>query len=128
VGEGHAINLLDSPDVIRSKFMKATTDSSRQIVFDENRPGINNLLITYELFSGSSRPDIEARYEGKGYADLKRDLAEVVIEGLKPLQSRYQELMADPSHLDLLLAEGASKIRPIAERTLAIVKDKVGLG
>jgi tryptophanyl-tRNA synthetase len=126
--QGHAIHLLDSPDDIRSKIMKATTDSLREIRFDENRPGICNLLVIYELFKGLSRPDIEAQFEGKGYADFKRELAEVVIEGLRPLQSRYRELTADPTYIDSLLAEGASKVRPIAEKTLTIVKDKVGLG
>lgn len=125
---GHAINLLDSPDNIRSKVMRATTDSLREIAFDENRPGIYNLLVIYELFTGFTRPDIEARFEGKGYADFKRELAEVIIEGLRPLQSRYRELMADPTHIDSLLIEGASKVRPIAEKTLTSVKDKVGLG
>ena len=125
---GHAVHLLDPPDVIRSKIMKATTDSLREIRFDEDRPGIYNLLVIYELFTGMSRVDIEARFEGKGYADLKRELGEAVVEGLRPLQSRYQEITADPTYIDSLLAEGASKLRPIAERTLAAVKEKVGLG
>lgn len=126
--EGHAINLLDSPEDIRTKVMKATTDSLREIVFDENRPGIYNLLVIYELFTGLSRSDIEARFEGKGYADFKRELAEVVIEGLRPLQSRYRELTTDPTYLDSLLREGASRVRPIAEKTLTAVKNRVGLG
>ncbi|MCL6614139.1 MAG: hypothetical protein K6U03_05940 [Firmicutes bacterium] len=63
------MNLLDSPDSIRAKIMRATTDSSREIVFDENRPGIYNLLVIYELFTGFSRPEIEARFAGKGYAE-----------------------------------------------------------
>ena len=125
---GHAVHLLDPPDVIRSKVMKATTDSLREIRFDEDRPGIYNLLVIYELFTGMSRSDIEARFEGKGYADLKRELGEAVVEGLRPLQSRYQELTADPTYIDSILTESASKLRPIAEKTLAAVKDKVGLG
>ena len=125
---GHAVHLLDPPDAIRSKIMGATTDSLREIRFDESRPGVYNLLVIYELFSGLSRPDIEAQFEGKGYADLKRGLAEVIIEGLRPLQSRYQELTADPAYIDSLLSEGASRIRPVAERVLSIAKDKVGLG
>jgi tryptophanyl-tRNA synthetase len=124
---GHAVHLLDSPDDIRSKIMKATTDSLREIRFDESRPGIYNLLVIYELLTKDSRSDIEARFEAKGYADFKRELAEVAIEGLRPLQSRYQELMADPTHIDSLLAEGASKARPLAEKTLTMVKDNVGL-
>ncbi len=125
---GHAINLLDSPDTIRSKVMRATTDSLREIRFDENRPGIHNLLVIYELFTGLSRPDIEARFEGKGYVDLKRELGEIIVEGLRPLQSRYRELTAEPTHIDSLLAAGASKARPLAEKTLTIVKNKVGVG
>lgn len=125
---GHAIHLLDSPDAICSKIMKATTDSLREVRFDESRPGIYNLLVIYELFTGRSRPDIEAQFEGKGYGDFKRELAEVIIEGLRPLQSRYRELTADPTRIDSWLAEGASKVQSIADKTLTIVKDKVGLG
>jgi len=125
---GHAINLLDSPDEIRAKIKRATTDSRREIRFDENRPGIYNLLVIYEIFSELSRAEIEAKYEGKGYAQLKKDLGEVVVEGLKPLQSRYQELTAEPGHIDSLLAEGASRVRPLAEKPLALVKSQIGLG
>jgi len=125
---GHAINLLDSPDEIRAKIKRATTDSQREIRFDEKRPGIYNLLVIHEIFSGLSRAEIEARYEGKGYAQLKKDLGEVVVEGLKPLQSRYQELTAEPGHIDSLLAEGAARVRPLAEKTLTLVKSRVGLG
>ncbi len=125
---GHAINLLDSPDDIRAKIMRATTDSLREVRFDENRPGIYNLLVIYELFTGLSRPDIEARFEGKGYADFKQALAEVIIDSLRPLQSRYREFTADPTYIDSLLADGAYRARPFAEKTLTIVKSKVGLG
>ena len=125
---GHAINLLDSPDTIRAKIMRATTDSLRDVCFDENRPGIYNLLGIYELFTGLGRQEIEARFEGKGYVDLKRELAEVVVEGLRPLQSRYRELTAEQDYIDSLLAEGAHMVRPIAEKTLATVKHRIGLG
>jgi len=127
-GQGHIIYLLDPPDDIRNKIMRATTDSLREIRFDENRPGINNLLVIYELFTRLGRAEIEARFEGRGYADFKKELAEVVVGGLRPLQSRYRELTADPTHIDSLLAEGADRIRPAAEKTLATVKDMIGLG
>ena len=125
---GHAINLLDSPDDIRAKIMRATTDSLREVRFDENRPGIYNLLVIYELFTGLSRPDIEARFEGKGYADFKQELTEVIIDSLRTLQSRYREFTADPTYIDSLLTDGASRARPLAEKTLTLVKNKVGLG
>ena len=126
-GHSHAILLLDSSDSIRQKIMGATTDSLREVRFDENRPGINNLLVIYETFTKLSRLDIEARFEGKGYAHFKQELAEIIIEGLRPLQSRYHQLMADPTRIDSLLAEGAAKVKPIAEKTLTIVKQKMGL-
>jgi tryptophanyl-tRNA synthetase len=127
-GEGNTINLLDSPEDIRSKIKRATTDSLREMRFDEDRPGIHNLLVIYELFTNEKRDEIEARFEGRGYADLKKELAEVVIEGLRPLQSRYEELTEDPMHIDRLLSKGAEKLRPTAERVLAKVKERVGLG
>ncbi|MFH0768153.1 MAG: tryptophan--tRNA ligase [Chloroflexota bacterium] len=128
IASGHAINLLDPPDVIRGKVLRATTDSLREIRFDENRPGIYNLLVIYELFTGENRKDIEAHFAGKGYAALKNELGEVVVEGLSLLQRRYQELTADPAYIDSILAEGASHARPLAEKTLALVKERVGLG
>jgi len=126
--KNNAINLLDSPDVIRSKIMKATTDSKRDIVFDESRPGIFNLLVIYELFSNLNRQEIEERFKGKGYADFKKELAEVIIEGLRPLQSRYKKLRSNPDYVNSLLKDGASRVRPIAEKTLRKVKDRLGLG
>jgi tryptophanyl-tRNA synthetase len=125
---GHAINLLDTPDEIRSKVMRATTDSQCDIVFDESRPGIFNLLTIYQLFTGQKQKEIEAQFEGKGYSDFKKALAEVVVEGLRPLQERYKELTADPTRIDSILTESANRARPIAEKLLNEVKKKVGLG
>jgi tryptophanyl-tRNA synthetase len=127
-GSGHAINLLDTPDVIRAKVMRATTDSQREVRFDEGRPGIYNLLGIYEGFTGLGRPEIESRFVGKGYVDLKKELAEVVVAGLRPLQSRYRELTREPGYIDSLLTEGADRVRPVAEETLSKVKQRIGLG
>jgi tryptophanyl-tRNA synthetase len=80
---GHAINLLDPPDTIRTKLMRATTDSLREIRFDENRPGIYNLLTIYQLFTRQRKEEIESQFAGKGYSDFKKALGEVVIEGLR---------------------------------------------
>jgi tryptophanyl-tRNA synthetase len=127
-GPNHAIALLDSPEVIRAKIMRATTDSQRDVVFDESRPGINNLLTIYQIFTGEKNKEIEAKFAGKGYGDLKKALAEVVIEGLRPIQERYKALTAEPGRIDAILKEGATKARPLAEKMLAEVKKKVGLG
>jgi len=125
---GHAINLLDPPDTLRSKIMRATTDSLREIRFDESRPGIYNLLTIYQTFTGQKKQEIESKFEGKGYSDFKKALAEAVIEGLRPLQERYRELTAEVGHIDSILREGSAKARPLAEKTLAEVKKRVGLG
>ncbi len=127
-GEGNTINLLDPPDMIRKKIKRATTDSFRDILFDESRPGIYNLLVLYELFTGDKREAIEARFEGKGYGDFKTELAEVVVEGLRPVQARYEELTEDPTYIDTLLAQGADRIRPVAEKVLAKAKQRMGIG
>jgi len=125
---GHAIYLLDTPEDIHAKLMRATTDSLREIRFDQNRPGIYNLLVLYELFTGSERSEIEARFAGKGYADLKHELAEVIIETLQPLQMQYRQWAGEVTYLATLLTEGAARVRPLAEKTLAIAKDRMGLG
>ena len=125
---GHAIDLLDSPDDIRNKIMRATTDSLREIRFDPARAGIFNLLTIYHLFTGQSQKEIEAQFEGKGYSDFKRALAAVVVEGLRPLQERYKALTADPTHIDSVLTDAANRARPTAEKVLASVKRRVGLG
>lgn len=128
-GSYHALNLLDPPDVIRRKITRAVTDSSPAGVrFDPERPGIYNLLVIYELLSGLAPAEIEERYRGKGYAEFKRDLAEVVVESLRPLQGRYYALADDPAYIETVLRDGADRARAIAERTLAEVKRKVGVG
>lgn len=124
-----AIYLLDPPEVIRQKIARATTDSSTEGVrFDPGRPGIYNLAVIYQLFSRETPEAIEARYSDKGYADFKRDLADVVIEGLRPLQSRYADLAHDPAEIERLLKQGADRASSVAERTLREVKERVGLG
>lgn len=123
-----SLELLASPDVNRRKIMRAVTDSGREIRFDESRAGLFNLLEMYQLLSGGTRESIEAEFAGKGYGDLKKALAELVIETLRPIQERYQELRANPDHLESLIRIGADRIRPRAEATLKRVQQAVGLG
>lgn len=122
-----AIFLLDTPDQIRSKFKKATTDSMRDIRFDESRPGIYNLLTIYQLLTGKERAEIEEHFSGKSYKDLKEQLAEVVIESLRPIQERYYELTGEKGYLDEKLSTGAKKADARAEDKLHQVYKKIGL-
>ncbi len=122
-----SIFLLDPPDAIRRKLARATTDSQRDIVFDEKRAGIYNLLTLYELFSGEPRAQIEVRFAGKGYGDFKQALADVVVEGLRPLQARYADLTRDPGTLDAILRQGAEFCAAIANQTLLDTQRAMGL-
>jgi tryptophanyl-tRNA synthetase len=119
---------MDTPEVIRKKVARATTDSQRTIVFDEARAGIFNLLTMYQQLGGETREAIEREFEGKGYKEFKAAFADRVIATLAPIQQRYAELVRDTAELNRLLARGAANVRPIAEATLRDVKDRVGLG
>ncbi len=122
-----AIFLLDSPDQIRSKLKRGTTDSMRDIKFDETRAGIYNLLTIYQLLTGKERSEIEEHFSGKSYKDLKEQLAEVVIESLRPLRERYRELTGEEGYLDEMLSIGAEKADARAEEKLRQVYKKIGL-
>ncbi|MBI4260133.1 MAG: tryptophan--tRNA ligase [Actinobacteria bacterium] len=121
------INIVDPPDDIRKKVRVAVTDSGREIVAREDKPAIANLLTIMSVATGRPIPDLEAAYEGKGYGDLKGDLAEAVIEYLRPIRERYEELMADPEEISRLLEVGAGKAQKVAAEVLAEVYERVGL-
>ncbi|MGL2910174.1 tryptophan--tRNA ligase [Helicobacter pylori] len=124
-GANHAIFLLDEPDVIVKKIKKAATDSMGVIAFDEKREGIFNLLNIYMLLSNESPENIEERFKNKGYGDFKKELAEVVIQSLKPIQERYQEISDD--EVKAVLNCGAKKARPLARATYQKAKELMGL-
>ncbi len=119
------IFLNDSPDTILKKFKKAQTDSATEIVFDENRPGVDNLLTIYQVVTEKSREEIESHFSGKGYGHLKVELAEAVIEYLKPFQAKMAEI--DDAELEKLLKLGAEKARDVASETLLKVYQNIGL-
>jgi tryptophanyl-tRNA synthetase len=125
---GHAVQLIDEPDEIRYVIQRAVTDAGREIVFSRSteKEGINNLLEIYELMSGKKRPWIEKHFEGKGYTDLKNEVAELIIEELRPIRERYCELISAPAELDRILFEGAERARSVAEPKIEEVKAKVG--
>lgn len=123
---GQAIGIFDKPEDIRKAIMRATTDSERTIVFDTNRPGLYNLLTIYQVLSGETREQIETRFEGKGYGDLKRTLADAVLDTLSPIQARCNSLL-NSSDLDDLLRDGADRARVIADRTFNRVCAAMGL-
>jgi len=120
------IAILDAPDVIRKKISRATTDSGREVRYDpENKPEISNLIGIYTHCSGMSIPEIEALYEGRGYGDFKKDLAEHVVNTLEPIQKRYAEIRSS-GELEAILRRGAERASAVAGETLRIVKEKMG--
>ncbi|MFT7692481.1 MAG: tryptophanyl-tRNA synthetase, partial [Candidatus Latescibacterota bacterium] len=104
----------------------AVTDSQTEIVFDEARPGVNNLLGIYQALSGQSKEQIEAHFAGKGYGDLKKGVLEVVMAEIEPIQARYAEISADPAYIDGVLAESVERLRPIVEQTMDAVRRAMG--
>lgn len=122
------ISLMDSPNKIKKAIMRATTDSDSEIRYDvENKPGISNLLSIYSAFSGTPVEKLEETYRGSGYGDFKKDLVEVVMEAVTPIQQRYRDVM-DSGELDAILRDGAERAEVIAEKTLGRVKERFGLG
>lgn len=122
------ISLLDDANKIKKSIMRATTDSEGSIRFDmENKPGISNLLNIYSAFSGISVTDIETKYSGRGYGDFKKDLVEVTVDAILPIQQRYHEIRKSRELVDVL-KDGGEKANAISERTLNRVKEKFGLG
>jgi tryptophanyl-tRNA synthetase len=121
------IALMDPPDVIRRKIRRAVTDSGAEVVPGPDKPALSNLLGIYSVLSGEPVEGITARYAGKGYADFKADLAEVVVTALAPLQARIHELESDKSYTLGVPHEGAERAEAVAARTLNKVRERVGL-
>ena len=125
---GGIIELLDDPAVSAKKIRAAVTDSETEVRFDEEaKPGVSNLLTIYSALSGRTIEDLEKEYDGRGYGDFKKDLADVVVDFVTPFRDRTQELLADTGYLDQVLADGATRARAVAAATLADVYDRVGL-
>tara|TARA_B100001093_G_scaffold8922_1_gene8616 strand:+ start:290 stop:1360 length:1071 start_codon:yes stop_codon:yes gene_type:complete len=118
--------LLDDPKLIKKKIMSAVTDSARDIELSESRPGLSNLINIYSAFSDQTPESIVQSFKGKGYGDLKSDLADLVIEKLKPVQERYHNLMKDPAYLEAVLKEGAEAAQKQAFKMLRKVYKKSG--
>jgi tryptophanyl-tRNA synthetase len=126
----HAVRMLDEPSEIERTILRAVTDSGNEIRFsdDVDKAGVNNLLGIYEVITGQSMEEVERSFaSARGYGDLKKRVAEVVIAELAPIRERYERLMLDPAELDRLLAIGADHARGIADAKLDEMKAKVGL-
>jgi len=119
--------LLDEPSKTAKKIKSAVTDADREIRFDRGaKPGVSNLLTLHSTFSGTSVADLEAQFEGKGYGDLKKEVAEVVTAEFAPVRERTLELLDDPAELDRMLSKNAERASEMAQKTLDRVYDRIG--
>ena len=122
------IDLLDDPARIAKKIRSAVTDTEREIRYDpEGKPGVSNLLVIHSVISGTAIADLERAFAGKGYGDLKKDVADVVVAAIEPFQARMSELMGDPAELDRIITEGSAKARAVAAVVLGRLRDSLGL-
>ena len=122
------ISLLDDEAKIKKAIMRATTDSDGTIKFDqENKPGISNLMNIYTAFSDLSIEDIEKKYEGKGYGDFKKDLVEILVNGLTPIKQRFEEIRYSDELIEIL-KDGAKRANAIAEKVVERTKKNMGVG
>ncbi len=123
---GSYIALLDTPDEIRKKLSRAVTDSGREVRFDPaEKPEVSNLMSIYTQCSGLTLKDVEARYEGQGYGAFKKDLAEVVVSALAPMQERYKAIR-ESGEIPAILRSGAEKAAAKAAPMVNAVKEKMG--
>jgi tryptophanyl-tRNA synthetase len=126
-GAGHSIGLLDPIDQARKKIMRATTDSNPAVDFAALGAGVENMLNIFQAFSGWSKEKMREHFHGMRYGDLKKQVAEMVIANLEPLQARYREIVAEPGYVDSILKQGAERAAPIARSTVKLVKERMGL-
>jgi tryptophanyl-tRNA synthetase len=121
------VNLLDEPSVTAKKIRSAVTDTGREVLYDpETKAGVSNLLTIHSALSGRSIAELEDHFAGRGYGDLKKELAEVVTDFVTPVRTRTRELLADPAELERVLAAGAVRAREVAGATVAQAYDRVG--
>ncbi len=122
------IGLFDEPEEIKRKIMAAVTDTGKIIKYNQKlKPGISNLLTIYSLFSEKSVKDLEKKFKGKGYADFKKALAELLINSLEPFRKKRKELLQREVYVKEILEQGRKKAKTIAQSTIQEVKEKMGL-
>ena len=125
--EGHAIRLLDPPATIKRAIMRAVTDSGSRIDSGDLSPGLDNLFTLYQTLSGMPRAQVLERFEGEGYGTFKKELVEVTVERVGEIQRRYEDVRADPSYVEKVLAEGAEHAAEVANNTVNRALERVGL-
>jgi tryptophanyl-tRNA synthetase len=126
-GDAGTLYLFDPPDVLAKKVRSAVTDSGREVRAAPDKPGVTALLEIMSAVTETPVAALEERYDGAGYGQFKGDVAEAVVEYLRPLQERHAALAGDPGAVAQALARGAERARALAEPMMARVRERVGL-
>lgn len=126
-GSMHAVALLDPIDQVKKKIMRATTDSNPAVDFELMGPGVRNLLGIFQAFAEWGDDQVQKHFSGMRYGDLKKQVAEMVISHLEPFQRRYNEIVSEEGYLDSILKQGRERVSPIADATVELVKERMGL-
>ena len=122
------IGLFDEPEEIKSKIMKSVTDTGKIVKYNpEKKAGISNLLTVYSLFSGKTIKELERKFKGKGYADFKKSLAELLINSLEPFRRKRKELLSREVYVKEILEQGRKRAEILAQSTISEVRKKMGL-
>jgi tryptophanyl-tRNA synthetase len=122
------IDLMQDPAKMAKNIRSAVTDTGGEVRYDvDDKPGVSNLLVIHSVLSGTRVEELEREFVGKGYGDLKKAVADVVVDKLTPFQARMTELLDDPAELDRILADGADRAREVAAGTMGRVREAVGL-
>jgi tryptophanyl-tRNA synthetase len=126
--ENAFIAILDEPDAVRRKLRRAVTDSESRVCFSvENKPGVSNLMTIFAAMQGLDLAGVEKHFEGKGYGAFKDEVAEAIIEGMRPVREKYASLIADKKYVGGVLKAAADRAERVAGKTLAKVQRKIGL-
>lgn len=120
------ILIMDPPEVIRKKISRAVTDSLGVVKYSDEQPGVKNLMNILISLTGMSAGEIEAKYEGRGYADFKRDVAEAIVAELEPVQKKVKEILEDKTYLEQIYKAGAEKAQYLSTKTLRKMQKKIG--
>ena len=126
-GSMHAVTLLDPPERIKKVIGRATTDTKPAVDFGDLGPGVENLLNIFQAFSGWTDDQMRSHFSGMNYSGLKKQVTEMVVASLDPIQKKYREITGEPGYIGRLLQRGAERVTPIADQTVRMVKQRAGL-
>ena len=122
-----SVGVAEAPEAIAKRFKSAVTDSGREVRAAADKPALTNLLTIFSLVEGTPVAELEERFGDSGYGAFKAALADVVIEHLRPIRERYEELVSDPAQTAALLRRGAEKAESVARATMKVVRERIGL-